>query len=244
MRSNLLTRGELAQNDAFKSDLALLFGLPPDKAEAVVRFVIAAAKVGSEVDRNKVIEDAAQEVGVPLATMKRAMAVAAYLVQFFLPATETQLDEPLDLVSDFIEIGALRTDQQDEATKLLLSLRDEAIDKLDLLVRERSHSQSTIPTLDSINGSVDLRMVFDKYFDHTMDLNDFYPKLLSSVPLLILRLEFSGEHKKEIVFQIDPRTLQVLIQHLQSFQRQINMACERYNINGSNYETISRGGIR
>jgi hypothetical protein len=239
MKSNLMTRNDLAENEDFKKDLTRFFNISQDKREVLVASVIAVTKASSDIDRNKVMEDAAESVGASVTVMKSALAIGRFLISAFLPSSETPVDEPDDLVSDFLEIGVLSPEQQSEAVGLLISLRDEAVVQLDLLIRERSHSQSTIPILESIDGSVDLRMVFDKDFDFSMNLSDFHPKLLSSVPLLVVRLALSGGQDKEVVFQIDPRTLQVLIEHLRSYQRQLNMACEHYKINGSGHEAVS-----
>lgn len=239
MKSDLMRRTDLADNDEFKRDLARFFGISSEKREVLIGSVIAIIKAYSDVDREKILAGAAESLGASVAVARSALAIGRFLVAGFIPEGDTPVDDVSDLCDDFLEIGAFPAEKKAEATMLVASVRDAAVQKLDLLLKERSHSQSTIPNLESIDGSVDLRVVFDKYFDSTMNLSDFHPKLLSAVPVLVVRLALSGEKDNEVVFQANPRTLQLLIEHLRSYQRQLNMACEHYSVAGADNEANS-----
>lgn len=239
MKSDLMRRNDLAENDEFKRDLTRFFDISVEKREVLIACVIAVIKAYSDVEREKILTDAAESIGSPVAEVRSALAIGRFLTAGFIPESDIPVDDVSDLVDDFLEIEALTAEQQSDAVILLTSLRDAVREQLDLLLKERSHSQAIIPSLESIDGSIDLRMVFDKYFDSTMNLSDFHPKLLSAVPVLVVRLALSGEKNNEVVFQANPRTLQLLIEHLRSYQRQLNMACEHYSVEGTDDEANS-----
>ena len=122
------------------------------------------------------------------------------------------------------EALSLDPKQTEALNRLLGELKPIAAEDVQLLLLQRDHAETALPLLEAISAVADLRAVFDQAYKYEDDIDAYSPKFMGTIPVGIVEIHLKGAHTDEVFFQVTPRTLQILLDHLTALQRQMNIA--------------------
>lgn len=226
MKSNLFSKVDVTGDDNFKGDFDVLCSLKRKTLELLPNLAVNVLFARSERETDQAKDDASTELRVPRSRLDRALRVTQFFLGQFVASGDAHDDEPSELVEDLVEAFGLSEDKDRDSAleKLVSELKRRAQETVERRMAFRRHEQSAMPLLASISTTVNFRAVFDQSYKVGMDVSQFTPQCLGSTPLGIIQLGFDEGLTREVFFQADRRTINLLIEHLQALQKQLDIA--------------------
>jgi hypothetical protein len=130
--------------------------------------------------------------------------------------TDTTLSE-----TALASLGVLPQDRIDEFTKFLSSLKHQVDRWLDIGSLKRRVAQRGMAHLSGIGTAADFRAVFPERFNVETDIDHYNPTCLGVVPVGLISLSFDEGPVEDIAFQVDRRSLTLLINHLRALEKEL-----------------------
>ena len=162
--------------------------------------------------------------------MQHAIDISEYFMRQFTSDGEAITDTSEDIVSDLQELIKFDKKRREELVKYFEKIKKLAKDKADYLIKRRRHAQSALPNLKSMAAVVDYRIVFDKNIEVGQSVNDYNPECLGAIPVGIIELTLSGGNVEELSFQMDKKSIRLVVESLLALEKQIDIAQDHFNL--------------
>ena len=224
MKSHLLSVQDLNGSDEFKKDVKMLCGFNSAIMQQLPDVALEALEAPTEAEAQNVRIAAAERLAIPLAQFEHGLSVPAYLLRQFAPNGDAEKDQSSGILDDLTELELVPEDKRDDVLHLLEKTKGLAQDKVQMILLRKAHYQTALPVLGSVSTVVDFRAIFNEAYKYEKDVAQFKPKFMGTVPLGIVEMRLKGAHSKEIFFQVNKRSLQVLVDTLVALQKQIDIA--------------------
>ena len=140
------------------------------------------------------------------------------LTRFFLSASLQRSSKEVELIAEEIVIsGILSETNYGEFVTFLKLIHGAAIGRINDAILKQVYSESGLPRLTAIGAYVDLRSVLIRAFSPGEPIESYTPQFKGFLPLLIVNLKLEAEDEKQrVVFQMDRRTVELLIDSLRA----------------------------
>ena len=231
MKSKLFSVHDFAQNDDFIKDLTKLVRLPEEAIKRLAAHVSEAMLTETGVEESTVLKQASEDLGVPRSDLDQAVGVSKYLITKFLPSGDVEGDDPADLVADIKESIEVPAEKEQCLIDYLAELAQWSRETWHEVSRRRRSARTAIPVVRGVSSGVDFRAVFDTQFKTGDDLDSYAPKCLGTIAVGIVEIRVTGGPREEsLCFQVDERSLRLLIEHLIALQKEMQVAQDCLNL--------------
>lgn len=226
MKSNLFSKRDITRDDEFKKDLDVVCSLERETLANLPEHAVMVLLAPSDRETDKAADTASTKLDVPRSDLDHALKFTDFFLKEFIASGDAHKDEPGELVGDLVKTLGLPEDKErDDALETLFgALKKRAAKEVERRMLRRKFAQSALPLLMSISTTVDFRAVFDETYEVGMDLNRFNPECFGTIPLGIVQLGFDEGLARQVFFQADRRSINLLIEHLQALQKQLDIA--------------------
>ena len=230
MRSNLFSKIDLMRIDTFSKDINVLLELNPEIISKLPEYAYESMAAPTNIETKQVYEKASKALGVPASKLQHAIDISEYFMRKFISDGEAETDTSEDIASDLQELIKFDKKIIEQLVKYFERIKQLAKEKADYLIKRRRHAQSALPSLKSISTVVDYRIVFDKNIEIGQSVDDYNPKCLGTIPVGIIELDLSGGNVEELSFQMDKKSIRLVIESLTALEKQINIAQQHFNL--------------
>jgi len=230
MKSHLFSIVDLAHTEDFTKDIKLLFDLDPPTLAGLPEYALESLEAPTRAEAYNVYERAAEKLGVPQSLLTPAIRVARFFLRECSPKGDAESDAPQVLVDDLKELFGLPEDKTEPVRSMLRDIKAKAMGgTVQLALLRKEHYESFLPILASVAVAADLRAIFDEQYEYDKDVSEFSPRFMGTIPVGImeLTLEHGRSKSKKVFFQVDKRTLQILLDYVLALQKQIDIAEKR-----------------
>ena len=224
MKSNLFKKTDYLRTKDFVKDLRELLSLDDEVIEKIPEYAIKDYLTPTPKESGEVRDKVAKELKIPRAKLNHIIDLSNHFIKRFLPTGDAENDEPLVLASDSIEITDGSSEKEEVITSYFSKLKEGTKAEVEFHARKRSHVMSCISHIDTIESVLDYRIILDKKLELNQSVQDYNPTCLGVVPIGILKFGLSSEETKEVVFQIDKRTIQILKNELEALEKQMEIS--------------------
>lgn len=224
MKSQLFRSSDDFTDDDFSKDIQFLYGLDPAIIQQLAPHALCVLEAPSNAEREKAIKEAAKALSAPASQLEHAIYVVIYFLRQFAPKGGAEQDQPENIADDLIELFKTPPEKHSAIVFLLKETQALAREKVQATLLHLAYSQTALPILSAVSAVVDFRAVFDEPFKYENDVAQFSPKFMGTLPLGIIEIKLRGAHSKEIFFQANKRSIQILIDTLVALQKQIDIA--------------------
>ncbi len=229
MKSNLFSIADMTDSESFSKDFKLLFELDAPILAKLPQYALEALEAPTRAETYNVHERAAEELGVPQSRLNGPLSIVRFFLRESAPRGEAESDSAQVLVDDLKELFGLPQDKTEAVRSMLEDIRTKARDKVQLAVLRRGHAEKSLPTLESVSIATDIRAIFDEVYEYDKDVSHFAPKFMGTIPMGIIELTLADTRAPKVFFQVNKRTLQVLMDYLRALRKQIDIAEKHIN---------------
>jgi hypothetical protein len=230
MKSNLFSKIDVMRIDEFSKDLNVLLGLGQEIVSKLPEYAYESMAVSTSTETERVYEEASKALGVPASKLQHAIDISEYFMRKFTSDGEAITDTSENIVSDLQELIKFDKKRREELVEYFEKIKKLAKDKADYLIKRRRHAQSALPNLKSMATVVDYRIVFDKSIEVGQSVNDYNPECLGAIPVGIIELTLSGGNVEELSFQMDKKSIRLVVESLIALEKQIDIAQDHFNL--------------
>ena len=224
MNSKLLSRFDASRSEEFPKDIAVLVELPDEALEDLPRRIASIAVTRSSREDDQLRDEAANTLGIQRARLDHAIDIGQFFLKEFLSSGRGFQDDPVAIAADLAEAELIPEDREKVLRNCLLRMQSLASDEVERLVLKASYGLTGLPAVESIGTFVDFRAVFDESFRVGYSVEEYEPSCLGTVPVVIVHLGLDEGPVKDVHFHADLRTVRLLIDHMQSAEKQIGIA--------------------
>ena len=224
MKSDLFAKHELLSNEEFKLDIMAALSLPSSVLEQLSECALKHLAAPTRGEADQIASETAQALGVPKTQLDRAIEVSRFFLREFAPSGDASADSVSSVADDVCDALSLDAEKTEKIERLLSELKPVATAEAQLILLQRAHAETALPILNAVSGVVDFRAVFDEAYKYEKDVGAYSPKFMGTIPVGIVEILLKGAHSEEVFFQVTPRTLQILIDHLTALQRQMSIS--------------------
>lgn len=239
MKSNLFSKNNLLRDEEFSKDLKILIELNPETIANLSNFSYeySISSIGKE--RNSIRDSASESLDVPRSQLDYVLRISNYFINEFISKGDAEDDNPEDIVEDIYSLIDVPDSIKGSLVEYLKQIKKLAKEKAEVAIQKKQHTKSSLSNLDSISCVIDYRVVFDKYLGFNEDVDEFKPNCIGAIPIVIVELGLKKRDQEDKVnFQVDRKVLKILIDHLRSIDKQMDIAQDHfklteYNKNGT-----------
>jgi len=229
-KSKLFSRLDMTRDEDFAKDLRVLSSLPKSAIEHLAEHAVKVWLAPSPPEIEMAADEVSSKLKVPRAQIDHALQLSRFLISKFLKDGEGRDDKPEDIVSDVETIFGISFGEKSASLLTLVKqLKKLAEQQGDIKTRQR-YAQRSLPALESVSASADYRLVFDKEFGIRSKISSFQPKCLGAIPIAIVQLVFDSGPTKDVFFQVDKRTLRILIDHLRAVDKELDIGRHLFDL--------------
>ena len=229
--SGLFQDGGLLGNEGFLRDLKRLLEFPSALASRVPELLMEHAQ-DSDAAREK-IGEAARQVSLDFATVAGGLGAALHLFRASAPAKSSESGTPREWVDDLIGAEVIAEGERDQALAILNQATSEASRAINTIERRRVVENQTLPVVQGISTSADLRAILAKEYTKGLPSEDHNPEVLSLVPVGIVKLQLDEGPSQDVVFQVSKDRLADLLNRLRVLQKQLEAAEDHFERAGT-----------
>ena len=225
MRSKLFSKRDLTSSDAFVKDIGKLLGLSEEALKRLAPHACHAMVAPTEIEESKVRDQASEELVVPRRDLDQAIDVSGFFLKQFMPSGDAETDAPGDIVADMEQVFQAPPEKREVLIQYLAHLKDWSESRGHRLLERRRSTRVAAPFVRGISAGVDFRAVFDRHFHSGDDIDAYSPTCLGTVPLGLVEIRLTGGARDESVyFQVDKRSLRLLVEHLVALEKEMQVA--------------------
>jgi len=232
MKSNFFSKSPYLENDSFIKDFKRL-------ASQEKKFLIELPSIAmqlmlepTEEDENQLISNFAIDLKVDEFLIQNNHQLVLYLLEHLSPDGDAAADNLTDIVNDALEMELIQKEKSDNFLQFLQKAKELAIKDFYELRRRAEYEQSGLPLIKSITATANLRAIFDKPFKSAYGVDMYSPKCEGFIPVAIIKLQLDSDSPLEnVFFQAGAKKLRVLIDHLLSVEKQLDLTKNYIGLN-------------
>ena len=215
MKSQFFSEFDLGHpaNSGFKAHLDVMLRLDSTN----VRKILALAKLKLLNEPKKQLDERlaalAKDAGVHETEAGNVLTVLWFMFRHL--TRQEKVDRPEDLSADVQAAGLVEEGDRPKLDALLTELVKEA-ERNRPLARRREYEAGVLPSLRSYGTTAELRAVFDSEYDESQEVDDYSPKLLSTVPIISVHIGVDTGTPEDFFFQATASELELLVKELQA----------------------------
>ena len=213
----------MTRDENFVKDLRVLLSLTNSAIAHLAGHAVKVWLARGDEEIDMASDEASSKLKVHRAQLDHALRLSRYLVSKFLKDGEGYGDKPENIISDMETTFDISFEEKRASLLTLVKeLKSLAEQNAQIKMRQR-YALSSLPVLEGISTSADYRLVFDKKFGVTSEISSYQPKCLDAVPVAVVQLVFDSGPTKNVFFQVDKRSLHLLIDHLRAVGKELDI---------------------
>ena len=200
----------------FIEDFNILWNLPENKRFSLIPHVINLRKTETTIDKKNLLDKIFTEIGENTPDILRVLK----LLEFIYIQWDPTRDNPENFLRDINELELIPSNKADEGERFLLNFFNEL--KNDNKRRlQKIFSNSLLPSLESMITLIDFRAVIENPYRFGDKIEDFEPKCIDFVPVIIVRFQRDISEPTNFEFQCKPDDIRYIISHLQATLKEL-----------------------
>ena len=128
--------------------------------------------------------------------------------------------------ADLVELGVIQESSLEAVLKIFALIREIYEAAYHDTLREREFAVGVLPYLTNIGTTVEIRGVFEDKYRPGQHVSEYKPQLSGVVPISSVRLGLDAGLAKEVAFQADRESLQILIDTLIAAQSDMSVLAD------------------
>lgn len=229
MKSNFFKVSDFHDSEKFKKDIGNLCELTSDIIGQLPILALQVFEVPTQKEVVKIHEASAERLGIPLSRLIHALSVTSFFMRAFAHKGDAAMDEVSDIFDDLTGLFSIPENKYKGILLFLKETKRLAREKIYPILLRQTLTQSTVPILSSVSTVTDFRAIFDELYEYDMEIEEYKPKFMGTLPIGIVKLKLDGTHANEVFFQVSKRSLQILIDSLLALQKNIVSAEKEIN---------------
>ena len=224
MKSKLFSLIDLGREESFCKDIKTLLMVPEQAMRGFADDSARSWLAPSKKETQTVREEVAKKMEIPPAILDHGFDVAEFFIREFLDTGRAVDDTAESLVDDLMEGKLISFEDRNKMVVFIGTLKELVATKLNFDNLKKEIAQTGLQNLRLVDATVNYRAVFDKVFMVDSRIDEFQPKCIGVVPIVVVTLKLTKGPIEDISFQVDMRSLKILIDNLRAAEKEFQIA--------------------